>query len=173
MYQYFPNKDSILLTLALAHLDEGTAVVRAGLTRVADGPVRLTEWLPVVVEGFTRLHADEPRLHRVLFEESPRPPELLDRFRLAEQEAVTAVAGLLRRDPDLDLPDPERTARIVVAVVESLVHRLVGQGGGEAEELTGEITTVVTGYLHAAARRRPVTDPPTLPHHRGPTAYNG
>ncbi|TBL40860.1 TetR/AcrR family transcriptional regulator [Verrucosispora sp. SN26_14.1] len=152
LYQYFPNKDSILLTLALEHVDETAQAVRVSLAGLPDGPVPVDRWLPAVVGACAELHTRDPRLHRVLFEESPRPPDLLARFHEAEREAAAAVESLLRRDPDLTPADPERSARVVVAVVESLVHRFVAQQPDRISEpeLTGEIVAVVTGYLGRA-----------------------
>jgi len=153
VYQYFPNKDSILLTLALAHIDESAAAVRAALADIATPPT-LTQWLPATVAAYADLHTRNPRLHRVLFEESPRPPELLARFHQAERDAADAVEQLLRQDPALDLAEPARNARIVVAVIESLVHRHVSQQPDDVDtpKLTNEIVDLLVAYLHAAQR---------------------
>ncbi|MFG3420264.1 hypothetical protein [Micromonospora sp. NPDC048063] len=93
-----------------------------------------------------------PRLHKVLFEESPRPPELLARFHQAEPDAADTVEQLLRQDPALDLPEPARNARIVVAVIESLVHRYVSQQPDDIDtpQLTNEIVDLLVAYLRAA-----------------------
>lgn len=147
VYQYFPNKDSILLTLALAHIDDGTEAVRASLAGITEA--RLEQWLPAMVGAYVDLHTRNPRLHKVLFEESPRPPELLARFHQAEREAADAVEQLLRHDPSLDLAYPARGARIAVAVIESLVHRFVGQQPDDIDtrHLTNEIVDLVVAYL--------------------------
>ncbi|MBE1490854.1 AcrR family transcriptional regulator [Plantactinospora soyae] len=151
VYQYFPNKDSILLTLTLAHIDEGIEAVRASLTAVATSPVRPEQWLPAMVGAYADLHSHNPRLHKVLFEESPRPPELLDRFHQAERDAADAVEQFLRSDPSLDLADPTRSARVVVAVIESLVHRFVSQRPDDVDSphLTSEIVDLLVAYLRA------------------------
>lgn len=151
VYQYFPNKDSILLTLALAHIDESAATVRAALADIPT-PATLTQWLPATVAAYADLHTRDPRLHRVLFEESPRPPELLARFRQAERDAADAVEQLLRQDPVLDLAEPARNARIVVAVIESLVHRHVSQQPDDIDTPTTEIVDLLVAYLNAARR---------------------
>lgn len=99
------------------------------------------------MRAYAELHTRQPRLHRVLFEESPRPPELLARFHRAVDDAGGAVERLLREDPALDLPDPARSARVVITTVESLVHRFV-----DRPELVGEIVPLVTGYLLTGGR---------------------
>jgi AcrR family transcriptional regulator len=144
LYQYFPNKDSILVTLVQAHLDEATEVVRRNLAE----PRCLRQWLPALTGDLVELHAGNPRLHQVLFEEAPRPTELLARFHDAEREAVAGVALLLRDDPSLTVSEPAHTARFVVATIESLIHRFVARGSDiDDGELTEEIVSIVTRYL--------------------------
>lgn len=82
------------MVLAQSHIDQTADVVRETVA----GPRPVEVWLPALTRVVVGLHTDNPRLHQVLFEEAPRPPELLARFRQVETEAVAAVAGLLRAD---------------------------------------------------------------------------
>ncbi|RSM71647.1 TetR family transcriptional regulator [Actinoplanes sp. ATCC 53533] len=144
LYQYFPNKDAILLVLAQSHLDQTADMVRQTLTE----PRPIEVWLPVLIESVVGLHAGNPRLHQVLFEEAPRPPDLLNRFRQVEDDAVAAVATLLRAEPGLGVVDPDRCARFVVATIESLTHRFMSRTPQiDADDLADEIAAMVTGYL--------------------------
>jgi AcrR family transcriptional regulator len=144
LYQYFPNKDAILLVLAQKHLDQTADVIRETLAETRPAPV----WLAALTKGVVELHAENPRLHQVLFEEAPRPPELLARFRHVEQEAVTAVAGLLRADTNLDIVRPDQCARFVVATIESLTHRFMGHSPQiEAGDLVNQIVSMAIKYL--------------------------
>jgi len=61
LYQYFPNKDAILVVLAQVHLEQTAEAIRASLSRPR--PVR--EWLPELTSAVARLH-------QVLFEGAPR-----------------------------------------------------------------------------------------------------
>ena len=140
LYQYFPNKDAILVTLAGTHLDETADIVRAHLGQARP----LHEWLPALTRALADLHGVSPRLHQVLFEQAPRPSELLARFHEAEAEATGLVATLLQDDPALTVPDPARAARYVVALIESLIHRFPGT---DPAELSEEIVTIVSRYL--------------------------
>jgi len=146
LYQYFPNKGAILAALTQAHLENASGVVRTHLAERRP----LADWLPELTRALVDLHAADPRLHRVLFDETPRPPELLARFREVTDETVTAVATLLRGDPGVAVPAPERSARFVVAIIESLIHRMVGPAPDlDAAELSEEIVVIVTRYLNA------------------------
>ena len=96
LYQYFPNKDAILVALVRQHVVEGAAAV--GDAAVAAGrlaPDDLAGRVALVVDAFVDVHARDPALHQVLFEEAPRPPELLAELRALEDEAVAVAADVL------------------------------------------------------------------------------
>lgn len=134
LYQYFPSKDAILLALVERHVDEGVAVLAplaAWLTgeRRAEAPAGavppLREGLEALVGAMVALHAERPALHRVLFEEAPRPPALRRRLDGLADTAAAAIAAWLRACPDADPDDPELAARLVIQTVESITHTLV------------------------------------------------
>jgi AcrR family transcriptional regulator len=144
VYQYFPNKDAILMVLMRSHLDQSADVVREALAE----PRPVEVWLPALTRAVVGLHAENPRLHQVLFEEAPRPPEIVARFRQVEQEAASAAATLLRADPGPAVAHPELSARFVVATVESLTHRFMGQAPQiHADELVDQIVSMILKYL--------------------------
>lgn len=144
LYQYFPNKDAILSALTDAHLDAGTALLAQ---RASAGlPAGLADTLRLFIRATIDNHRDNPALHRVLFEEAPRSPTLLARLREAEQRAVAVAAELLRTHPEMTAADPVLAARITVATIESLVHRLI-TAPVDAQQLEDAIVEMLAGYL--------------------------
>lgn len=144
LYQYFPNKDAVLRALMDAHVDAGAALLA---DRLAGGlPERLNDTLRLFVRATIDNHRDNPRLHRVLFEEAPRAPEFLARMHELEQFSVAAAAHLLAQHRDVRAG--HLNAQIVVATIDSLVHRLVTSPEpvdfGAVED---EIVVLLTGYL--------------------------
>lgn len=89
VYPCFPNKEAILVALAERHVDEGLARLRALLAEVRDERLDSRLLVRRFVETMLELHRDQPRLHRVLFEEAPLPPALHRRIRREED----ALAG--------------------------------------------------------------------------------
>jgi AcrR family transcriptional regulator len=154
LYQYFPNKDAILVVLVRDHIETGTAAVLAAVEQAGDDTTDRAAFDAVVhavVTALVRTHARDQRLHRVLFEESPRPPSLLADLRRLEDSVVAVVAERL----DAISPgggDHELPARVVVATIESLVHRLVATDRPVDEgRVVAEITRLVTGYVATLA----------------------
>lgn len=157
VYQYFPNKDAILHALMQAHFDAGTRIL--GERLAAGMPERLADVLRLVVRAMIDNHRDQPRLHRVLFEEAPRAPAFLARLHDAEDLMVAATATLLDGHPEVSVPDSRLAARIVVATIDALVHRLItAPCPVDPQQLESEVVVLLTGYL-----QRPPTAATTQP----------
>jgi AcrR family transcriptional regulator len=147
LYQYFPNKDSILVELTRAHLVAGSQHV---LDRFEAGPPHgLEAKLRVAVEAMLDNHASAHRLHQVLFEEAPRPPQLLAEARALEQQAIDLVAALLAEDPEVQVRDVRLAASMVVTTIESLVHRFIARDPDTLDEpaFADELVAMLLRYL--------------------------
>lgn len=138
LYQYFPNKDALLLELMRRHM----AGVGQGLGGVLRPGRCADEWLPEAVAWMVGLHSDGD-LQRVLFGQAPRVPEIVAAFERLNEEAVEAVARLLADEGGV--ADPIGTATALVGLVEGMVHSLVGQV--ETEALEREVTRAAAAYL--------------------------
>ncbi|MGW8327534.1 TetR/AcrR family transcriptional regulator [Streptomyces sp. NPDC055897] len=146
LYQYYPNKDAILVELLTRHLDAGMAA----LSRHQDEPS------PKSIEGVMRRqvrsaienHRDDPQLLRVMFEQGPRVPELLARVAQHELRHIAHTRRLLRGHPEVRVADLDVAARLVVSTVEMVVHRMMaGPGRIDIAHLEDELVTMLTRYL--------------------------
>jgi AcrR family transcriptional regulator len=153
LYQYYPNKDAVLVALVGRHLDEGVAVLGPLLEGLRDDPPPLGEGIRRLVDAMVALHRERPKLHRVLFEEAPRPPALRRRLTALTAASTAVVASYLRACGDQLAPgrDPELAARMVVQVVETVTHELVIRpaDGVSVDTYILETVALVTGYLAA------------------------
>ncbi|MEU4834923.1 TetR/AcrR family transcriptional regulator [Streptosporangium sp. NPDC023615] len=148
LYQYYPNKDAILVELLVAHLDAGmTAVER-----------RQSEELPDSLEGIIRVfvraaienHLDDPQLLRVMVEQAPRSGALLERITRYERARVAYMRDLLDRHPETRVGDTHTAARIAVSTVELAVHQLIASPDPvDLSRLEDELTAMLTRYLTA------------------------
>ncbi|WP_116201393.1 TetR/AcrR family transcriptional regulator [Amycolatopsis circi] len=153
LYQYYPNKDAILVALAARHLDTRAESPRrhretAGPPETLDGALR--ELVHVAIQN----HLDDPQLLRVMAEQAPRAPELLEQVARYEEERIAEVRGLLERYPETSVSNVDMAARIVVNAVELLVHKLIA--GPEPLDLPAfedELVTLLTRYATAGSER--------------------
>jgi AcrR family transcriptional regulator len=154
LYEYFPSKDAILVALVVRHLDDAERELGRAVGEIGDALLSLEDTIGLLVRTMVELHARDPGLHRVLFEEAPLPAKL--RNRVAQLETVMAreVARLLVRH-GFDDEEARAAAGMAVQVSESLTHRLVlhdvgpsGRGWREAAEPhVREIGVLLLGYL--------------------------
>lgn len=150
LYEYFPNKDALLLALLEAHMAEGQAIVEAALAEVAARRPPLRQAVRHLVDAMVDLHAHDRALHRVLFEEAPLPPHLRRRLAEAERTIADRVTAYLRAQPDVRVPDVDLAAVVIVQTVEALTHKLVVHGARASREaLAEEMVELLTGYLTA------------------------
>lgn len=151
LYQYFPNKESLLRELALQHLHRSTALLAPLGEFGSDRP-----WLQEAVEVVVREHATQPELHRVILQNLHRVPDVAARYRTVEAELVEAVATRLTPGNRTPGARDRLAARMVVTTVETLGHRLATDPGIDREELVDEIVALVSPYLR---RRAEATTP--------------
>jgi AcrR family transcriptional regulator len=155
LYQYFPNKDAILVALVRSHVEAGFVAVAGALAEAQLTNAPIEEQLRWFVDLVIAQHQGDPRLHQVLFEEAPRPTDLVAELHSAEERVVAAVADLLRGDPRVTVANHDLAARMLVVGIESYVHRFVAVGDDHPTiDLTAfrdELVTMLSRYLTGTA----------------------
>jgi AcrR family transcriptional regulator len=123
LYQYFPNKDALLVALAERHVAEAAERFGGRLAQMREEPPALVDAVRSLIELSVELN-DSSRLHSVLFSDCPRTPALRERLDGFTEFVVSEVAWHLDR-AGVDGEDPQRWARLVVAAVDAAVHEVV------------------------------------------------
>nr|WP_152992323.1 TetR/AcrR family transcriptional regulator [Nonomuraea pusilla] len=149
LYQYFPNKDALLVALAEHYLTQSAEQVAQVFSRAAEHRPSLHDLLTDLVGCVADLHTDRPELHRLLFDQAPRTPGLVTRFRQAEQQIAGALAGELRR-LRAGGPDPGLSALLAVQGIEAQLHgALLDQPDGR--DTSGHVQAVIRLWHRALA----------------------
>jgi AcrR family transcriptional regulator len=94
LYQYFPNKESLMAALMEQHSNEIAALVESKLQNLFDAPLETA--VPELVRAVIAAHAIDPRLHQVLNEEIPRS-ERLQQIQKADERIAELLRAYLRR----------------------------------------------------------------------------
>lgn len=149
LYQYYPNKDAILVELVDRHLDAGEDALRrqqeGGLPDMVEGAMRVL--VRVAVEN----HLDDPQLLRVMAEEAPKSPELLRKVQEYEEARVAYVCELLGRYPEVRVGNVHMAAQIVVKTVELIVHRVIAtREAVDLQQFEEGLVAMLTRYLSPA-----------------------
>ena len=177
LYQYFPNKDVILVELMTAHLHAGIATTRE---KVRGRSARPPRGHPAAVRP--RDHRQPPRGTRTspgVVRGSPPTPRVSSEM-LHESEAgiVATTQAVLSAHPQVGVTDTHTAARLVVAAIESLVHRLIAsptpiavtpfekRTGGHACQISARDDCLARGFGGLVRRDREHSPSPACPRPR-------
>ncbi|MGF1471250.1 MAG: TetR/AcrR family transcriptional regulator [Rubrobacteraceae bacterium] len=147
IYQYFPNKESLLATLMRRHLDEMLAVFEEKFSELAE--MEVEDAVRALIRAAVQAHAVEPRLHRAFVEQVPLVGGL-GMVREVEARIEERLREYLEdRREQLAPRDLHLAAFLVYRVVESATHAAGVSRPGYFEDgrLADELTTLVLGYL--------------------------
>jgi AcrR family transcriptional regulator len=120
LYQYFPNKESLMAALLEQHSNEIAELVESKLKNLFDAPIENA--IPELVKAVIAAHAINPRLHQVLSEEIPRSGRLQQMQKAEERIAELLRLYLMRHSDRIHRQNLEMTVFILGRTVESLCH---------------------------------------------------
>jgi AcrR family transcriptional regulator len=151
LYEYFPNKDAILVAVAERHVARMMADVERLLEDAHAAPEPLDRLLRRFVLAMLEVHERDPHLHHVVFSEAPHPPELHACVLQMEETLAHLVEALLRASDQVDVPDPDTAAHLLVQTAEALTHRFAHEGIHDLPRarFVDEVVALLTGYLLA------------------------
>jgi AcrR family transcriptional regulator len=147
LYEYFPNKDAMVVALVERELERERASLLA-IVEPAAKPGELAAQLQAFVETLVELHARRPALHRILFDQAAHPPAAHACVLRFEESLAHALAVSLRHARP-SLRDPDTTAHLIVQTTESLAHRYVLRGIHDLDRagFVAELTRLLVGYV--------------------------
>lgn len=154
LYQYFADKDALLVSLAERHVEEAREQLGGALGAVleATGPdgdramlVRTT------VETVVALNRPDD-LHTLLYTTAPRTPELVATLEGLRDDLAAAVAVLLQSD-GVPPEDARRRGHALVVAIDACIHEHVLAADSEEDhaQRVGDVTTLALTTLAAYA----------------------
>ena len=148
LYQYFPNKDALLVALAERHIDDVTRRFSDRLLALRRERPPLRDTVRTLLEVTVELN-DTSRLHAILFSDCPRTPALVERLGRFTDLLVGEVAWHLERT-GASGADAVLRARLVVAAGDAAVHEVVlARAPGPAR--TAAVRELVDLVVHGLA----------------------
>lgn len=159
LYQYFPNKESILAALKTRHIAALERGIDDALARVGAAP--LARLVPAVVEANVAAHLVEPDLHRVLSAEVPQLGST-DAAIAFERRMTARVRGLLEtRRRELTVRDLDLATYLVMRTVEATIHDAVAARPRDLASgaIAREVSRLLLGWLGVSSRARRVPAP--------------
>lgn len=155
LYQYFPNKESLIAALRDRHVSSMMEVIESKLRDLFDAPLQVV--LPEIVKASIAAHAIDPTLHKVLHEQVPR---------LSGIESEACMTDLLRTylAQQGDRIQPQNLDYIVFVLertIEALTHAAVLERSDLLQDgqLEQEISQMLLSYLTQKLAHSPSAPP--------------
>ena len=98
LYQYFPNKKSLIVALREQHSQEIAELLASKFNHLFDSPPEIA--VPELVRAVIAVHAINPRLHQVLSEEIPRSERLQEQRHKTDDQITELLRAYLQRWSD-------------------------------------------------------------------------
>ncbi|MCB9643580.1 MAG: TetR/AcrR family transcriptional regulator [Myxococcales bacterium] len=148
LYQYFPNKEAILLQLLKQHSERvfGALEKVLGASSVRAQP---PEYLVrAVLALMDEHHQDTPTLHRMFWSKAPFSDELAQFKQACRERLRASLANLIQLHPALYVEDPDISAWILIQIVSNVVHEHHYQEDSPSKErIFQELEHIILGYL--------------------------
>jgi len=127
LYQYFPNKDSLISSLHEVHHAKIHEVAGNALRRFGDHSMGLEDGLRLFLDELNEVHEADPTLTKALSREVMRESEVDDKSHANEDEAekINQLAMLLFNRPDVRDGDPALISAIMGQVISHLTRWLL------------------------------------------------
>jgi AcrR family transcriptional regulator len=124
LYQYFPNKESLIAVLIERHADKIVEIMEGALSDPAN--VTLDDGLRAIIRAGTSAHHLDPKLHKILNEQVPRAGRLAKAMDTSRQITRT-LEHFLRAHAREMRPgcDPAIAAIVIETALEALSHKAV------------------------------------------------
>lgn len=144
LYQYFPDKLSLVDAIRRRHLDDCLAVVRAAWSDVL--PVE--QFAANLVRAMVAVHSINPGLHRVLLDEAPNFDGYRDPNSAFEVEYLAFYARAVAAYRDRRPTDPDHIAGVVLSdAIDGVIHNAARRGTLADPIVQRELVRLVTQYL--------------------------
>jgi AcrR family transcriptional regulator len=152
LYQYFESKEAVYARLLQEAL--GGASTAIGLALAQRTQCGIDEQMRASISALLAYKAENPRLHRVLKTELGRLDGARLLRRLTERSLQLTEQLLLSHQAELQLPDPARTAFLIVNIVEGIIGATLIDAPDTLGDpaLADEISALVLAVLHVQSR---------------------
>ncbi|MCV0424280.1 MAG: TetR family transcriptional regulator [Roseibium sp.] len=123
LYQYFPNKDALILEVQKAHHGEVLSVIRAAMDRSRNQPLKTA--IRTIIGANLNLHLRTPQLHAAFEEWIPTQSRHVDRDSFQNEMAKTIGDFLASRPEIPNNSNLDSLIFVIMNMVRSIMHAAV------------------------------------------------
>ncbi|RXT48247.1 TetR family transcriptional regulator [Bosea sp. Tri-44] len=158
LYQYFPDKLSLVDAIRRRHIDDSLAAVRSALAETQS----LLAFTEALVSNIIEAHSIHPGLHRVLLDEAPGLEAYRDQNSQIEAQYLALYTEAASAYGAHDRGVPAATVGLVISdAIDGVIHNAARRGRLREPQLRDELVRMICSYL--ADRDEVVVDKPRRP----------
>lgn len=142
LYQYFPDKVSLVGAIRRHHLDDSLAAVRSALAKRQP----LADFAGTLVANIVEAHSVYPGLHRVLLDEAPGLEAYRDQNSQIERQylALYTEAAIAYRPHD---KGPGVIGLVLSDAIDGVIHNAARRGMLREPQIRDELVKMIRLYL--------------------------
>lgn len=141
LYQYFPDKLSLVDAIRNRHLDDSIAVMR----KIRPDELSPAEFAVQLVQAMVAAHSVHPGLHRVLLDEAPSSEDYRNPNSAFEIEYLScyavAVATYRKRRPGVA---DHVAGRVISDAIDGVIHNAARRGAIDDPAMQRELVRLIT-----------------------------
>lgn len=146
LYQYFPDKLSLVDAIRERHLGDSMAAIRDRLQGDKPAPIFVEEFVDAVIAA----HSIHPGLHRVLLDEAPSSDGYLDPASSFEREYLSYFTlAVVRYAPRGSATINEVAGRVMSDVLDGVIHNAARRGALADPAVRAELVALLCAYLRS------------------------
>jgi AcrR family transcriptional regulator len=124
LYQYFPNKESLLEELAERHIEEVQTIVSSFVAEISTATLTVGDLSEKLVTLIFDIHRENPTLHRLLSDQMELPIEIKERFERFLLVGQQWLAQWLSTNSNFG-KDVAIVAQLVIGTIDHAAHRVL------------------------------------------------
>lgn len=144
LYQYFPDKLSLIEAIRRRHLDDCLAVMRRSQAKGRS----TSQFVDDLVRDMIVAHSIHPGLHRVLLDEAPSFDGYLDPQSSFEAEYLACYQTAISGYRALKARASDRTAALIISdAIDGVIHNAARRGMLGDPRIRNELGRMIVSYL--------------------------
>jgi AcrR family transcriptional regulator len=144
LYQYFPDKLSLIDAIRHQHLAECLSALKKATTDKK--PLAL--FVEDLVCSIMTIHSNNPGLHRVLLDEAPRSEPFTDPNSAFETEYLGYYNTALNHYRGSEEPLPDQiAAKIISDAIDGVIHNAARRGTLQNPEVKDQLVKMIIAYV--------------------------
>jgi AcrR family transcriptional regulator len=143
LYQYFPNKISLIEFIRQQHFTEVLSV----LQNASNPEQSRTRRLAALIDGMIEVHKKTPAVYRVLFEECPRSRDANLVHRKFEAQWRAGYEAVLAINSTRSHNDIPMSAMLFAGAMAGAIHEAARRNMVQSSEVRNELMRLVDTYL--------------------------